>query len=255
MPSLRPFPSSLLRALAALAFGSFLAVLAELPAQSAPPAVAETRAGGPGAIFAVVRLPSHGASATVIDTRPGSSLLLGCAHAFQGSSRTKPLTIDLPCSQPGPVRPARIRLLAVDAGLDLSLIALEDGPLPFVCPVAPPGYRPSSAVLSIGYDGMRWPPQQRTATLLGTNGRTTYTRETPWHGRSGGALLDRQSGYLIGVVQGYEVGGQRRGMYVSHQTVLTFLGRPGPETTPPPRPYLAPPGRELRPWPGLPPGY
>ena len=50
----------------------------------------------------------------------------------------------------------------------------------------------------------------------------------PWHGRSGGALIDRDAGCLIGVVQGYEIGGERRGLYVSHEAILKFLGKRTP---------------------------
>jgi hypothetical protein len=217
------------------------------------PAVAETRAGGPLAEYAVLRISSHGCSATVITTAPGRSLLLGCAHAFQGNSRSKPLTLDLPSPRPGPPQRLGVRLIAVDGGLDLSLIELTDGPLPYVAPVAPAGWRPAPECLSVGYDGMKLPPQRRPAHLLGSDGRTTYTRERPWHGRSGGALLDAETGFLIGVVQGYETSGQQRGMYVAHSRILQFLGQPG--AAPPPGQMPAPPGRDLRPGPWRPPGY
>jgi hypothetical protein len=50
-----------------------------------------------------------------------------------------------------------------------------------------------------------------------------FTREKPWHGRSGGALLDADAGYTIGVVQGYEIMAWGRGIYCSHQAILKFL--------------------------------
>jgi hypothetical protein len=120
--------------------------------------------------------------------------------------------------------------LAVDYGLDLSLLELNDGPLDFVCPVAPSGHRPSRC-LSVGYDEMRLPARRASASLLGSDRGITFTREIPWHGRSGGALIDRDAGCLIGVVQGYEIGGERRGLYVSHEAILKFLGN---RTPPPP---------------------
>jgi hypothetical protein len=194
------------------------------------------RAVPPAAVHAVVRLPSHGASATVIETRAGATWLLGCAHAFEGNDRSRPIRLDVPVPSAGQPKQAAIRLLAVDYRHDLSLILLEDGPLPYVAPVAPAGHVPGAHVLSIGYDEMRWPAQQAPATLLGTAGATTYTRERPVPGRSGGALLDADRGWLIGVVQGYETTGPRRGMYVSHAAVLRFL-----------QGQRAPPGRELVP--------
>ncbi len=175
---------------------------------------------------AVVRLPSHGASGTVIHTEKGRSLILSCAHAFEGQARTTPIQLDVPCRNPGPPRPGRIRLLAVDYRLDLSLLELNDGPLDYVCPVAPAAHRPGRC-LSVGYDEMRLPAQRASATLLGSDRGITFTREIPWHGRSGGALLDRDAGCLIGVVQGYEVGGERRGLYVSHAAILEFLRKWG----------------------------
>jgi hypothetical protein len=171
---------------------------------------------------AVVRLPSHGASGTVIHTEKGRSLILSCAHAFEGLARATPIQLDVPCRNPGSPRSGRIRLLAVDYRLDLSLLELNDGPLDYVCPVAPAGYRPGRC-LSVGYDEMRLPARQAMATLLGSDRGITFTREIPWHGRSGGGLIDRDAGCLIGVVQGYEVGGERRGLYVSHEAILKFL--------------------------------
>jgi hypothetical protein len=179
---------------------------------------------------AVVRLPSHGASGTVIYTERGRSLILSCAHAFEGAARTTPVTLDVPCLRPGPPRPGRVKLLAVDYGLDLSLLELNDGPLDFVCPVAPSGHRPSRC-LSVGYDEMRLPVRRASASLLGSDRGITFTREIPWHGRSGGALIDCDAGCLIGVVQGYEIGGELRGLYVSHEAILRFLGK----RTPPPQ--------------------
>ncbi|MBL8799961.1 MAG: trypsin-like peptidase domain-containing protein [Planctomycetia bacterium] len=197
---------------------ALVAVFVHGPARAVPPAV-----------HAVVRLPSHGASATVIETRAGATWLLGCAHAFEGNDRLKPIRLDVPVPAAGAPKQAAIRLLAVDHRADLSLIFLNDGPLPYAAPVAPAGHAPGRHVLSIGYDAMRWPAQQAPATLLGSAASTTYTREHPVPGRSGGALLDADRGWLIGVVQGYETAGPRRGLYVSHAAILRFLqGQRGP---------------------------
>ncbi len=202
----------------------FLFLVSCFPALAAPP-------------DAVVRIASHGASGTVIHTEPNRTLILSCAHAFQGKDRQRPIQLDVPHATPGSPKRARIILLAIDYEADLSLIELRDGPLPYSTPVAPAGWEPRHC-LSVGYDEMRLPATQRSATILLTRGGVTFTREQPWHGRSGGALLDPQAGYLIGVVQGYEVGGQGRGLYVSHAAILAFLQRsqapPRPPSTPPP---------------------
>ncbi len=185
--------------------------------------------------WAVVRLPSHGASATVIQTAPGRTLLLSCGHAFEGPDARKKITVDMPAPTAGAPSAVGVRLLHVDYRLDLSLIEVPAGPVPYVCSVASPGHRPTRAI-SAGYDEMRItqdgrPSVVKWATLLGTTGNVTWTREIPWHGRSGGALIDADTGVLIGVVQGYEEGGNARGMYVSHQAIIQFLtaaSRPGP---------------------------
>jgi hypothetical protein len=201
--------------------------------------------------LAVVRLPSHGASATVIATEPGQTLLLGCAHAFQGRDRTKPIVVDVPAAHAHSPRHVGTQLLKVNYEDDLSLVLLCAGPVDYVCPVAAMGHRPGNLV-SVGYDEMRLPAQVLPAHIVHLSAEITYTRERPWHGRSGGALIDSQAGSLVGVVQGYEITGPCRGMYVSHRAILRFLaGEPRkterPRLNPPPSalgaPLLWPPGR------------
>jgi len=174
---------------------------------------------------AVVRIPSHGGSGTVIATTQGHSLILSCAHMLQGAARHKPMALDVPV----PTKPAHpgkvgVVVLDVDYKSDLSLIRLNHGPLPYVCPVAPAGHRPGN-VLSVGYDNMQMPPQMRPATIVSSQGRITWTKQKPWHGRSGGGLIDADAGLLIGVVQAYETSPGGRGMYASHSAVLAFLAK------------------------------
>jgi Trypsin-like peptidase domain len=180
--------------------------------------------GQAGSKDAVIRIPSHGASGTVVLTTRGRSLILGCAHMFAGEMARKPLVFDVPSPSPGGPRQVGTRVLAIDDRADLSLMELNAGPLNYVCPVAPAGFRPGTC-LSVGYDEMRLPAQARLAHVVESGSQMTYTREKPWHGRSGGALIDEQSGYLVGVVLGYEGQPNGRGIYVSHAAVLSFLGR------------------------------
>ena len=188
---------------------------------------------------AVVRLPSHGASATVIYTEPGRTFLLGCGHAFEGNARFKPITIDVPVTaRDGHDKRASIKLVALDMVHDLSLVEMSVGPLSNVAPVAPTNHR-SGRTTSVGYDEMRMPAQRIPTTILGVQGDTTFTRERPWHGRSGGGLID-DSGYLVGVVQGYEIRPGGRGLYVSHQAILQFLAHPPPVTNRPQPPQCSP---------------
>jgi hypothetical protein len=167
---------------------------------------------------AVVRLPSHGGSGTVIATTQHHTFILSCAHAFQAGDALKPIHIDgeqIPAGAP--------RLVAVDYEHDLSLIEIPAGNAPHVAPVAGPGHKPSAHLLSVGYDEMRLPATERPAHIVKTDGDITWTREPPWHGRSGGALLDLDQGVLIGVVSGYVNYPEGPGLYVSHRDIGLFL--------------------------------
>ena len=84
-------------------------------------------------------MPSHGGSGTVIATGDGWTLILSCAHCFEGADRVKPLKLDVPHSAPGEPRKVGTRVLAVgrSAEVDLALIQLNAGPVPYVTPVAP----------------------------------------------------------------------------------------------------------------------
>lgn len=62
---------------------------------------------------------------------------------------------------------------------------------PFACaPVAGASYQPLRNLVSAGYVAMKYPATIRPATLTRQDRDTTWTRERPWHGRSGGGLLD-----------------------------------------------------------------
>lgn len=186
---------------------------------------AETQAPDSQAKYAVVRLESHGASATIIATGDGYTWLLGCAHAYKGEARTRPMTLERPTFEAVTASPNFAKTLVdVDYEADLSLVLMRAGPVPYVCPVAPTGV-PYGRLLSVGYDEMRWPATEKPATIVGNTAGVTWTREMPWHGRSGGGLIDTDRGMLVGVVQGYEVHGQRRGMYVSLDAIHRFLNR------------------------------
>lgn len=185
---------------------------------------------------AVVRIPSHGCSATVIWTGQNRSMILGCAHAFEGRDRGKPMTIDVPvpAAVSAAPRPGRTKLIAVDYRADLSLIELGDGPLPYVAPVAPPGYRPGRRIVAVGYDEMRLPPQNRPTQILREEGGFFWTRERPWHGRSGGGLIDTEQGWTVGVCHAYTGPSNHRelhpgaeGMYVSSAAICAFLQKNG----------------------------
>jgi hypothetical protein len=182
--------------------------------------------------LATVRIKSHGASATVIATTQGKSWILGCAHMLADDKgkpspalRAKTFYIDGPTQLHAvyKISPGPARLVAWDYQADLSLLVIDNGPFNYI-PVAPEGFKPGRNLYSAGYDNMAWPITMKAATILISQGDTTFTKEKPWHGRSGGGLSDVDARVLIGVVQGYEVPPWgRRAIYVSHQAILRFL--------------------------------
>jgi hypothetical protein len=199
---------------------------------SPPSVVAGLPTEPPACIYAVVRVGSHGGSATVIQTTTGKSYLLSCAHCFEGGMISKPISLDVPTKK-RKSNQAQCQLLDIDYQADLSLLELEDGPLDFVAPVAAEPHRPGRNLLSIGYDNMQTPATVKPATITATDQDRTFTKERPWHGRSGGALLDAETGETVGVVSGYETLPWGRGIYVSHQAIVSFLNRS--HTAPKPR--------------------
>jgi hypothetical protein len=179
--------------------------------------------------LAVVRIKSHGASGTIIATSDGKSWILTCAHMFFDHGERpdqnlagKKIVIDGPSQPYAPRKLAPVRVLAVDRGRDLSLLEIDNGPYTYA-PIAARGFRPGRNLASAGYDEMRWPITHRPATVMAATADWTYTREKPWHGRSGGGLFDLDAKCLIGVVNGYETSGPERGIYVSHESVLAFI--------------------------------
>lgn len=177
---------------------------------------------------AVVMLPSHGCSATVIDTGPGYSWLLGCGHAYSSQADySKKMKFDIPMANPGQERKATSFIVAFDSEVDLSLVQLNIGPLDYKAPVAWEGWHEwNHRLLSVGYDEMKQPATMKQAHILKEEHDVYFTREKPWHGRSGGALIDLDSGYLVGVVSGYEnpyKSPNTRGVYVSLPAIQKFL--------------------------------
>jgi len=181
--------------------------------------------------LAVVRITSHGASGTVIQTTVGRSWILSCCHMFFGGNGridqqllAKKIIIDGP-TQPFAIRKsAEARVVLIDANADLCLIEIDNGPFHYV-PVAPKGFKPGKRISSAGYDLMKWPITHVRNTIIGQFSGWTYTTERPSQGRSGGGLFDLDARVLIGVCNGLEVSGEGRGLFVSHQSILLFLSK------------------------------
>jgi hypothetical protein len=172
---------------------------------------------------AVARLESHGASATCISVSQQRSLLLSAAHAWQGAGRNKPIVFTAPTPESGPPRTGtRPRLIKLDEAADLALIEVQTE-LPYVLPVAMQGVPGGpQRCRSIGYDQMTFPAVNVPVTITSVDEKFIYSRQNPVPGRSGGPLVC--DGKLVGVCVGFEVSGQRRGLYVSLSKIRKFLG-------------------------------
>lgn len=178
----------------------------------------------------VVMIPSHGGSGSVIATGQGWTLILSCGHMFEDKKDLlHPITLEMPVPINGSPQKVGVRVVRVDLDSDLSLIQLNYGPVTYVSPVAPAGFSPGLC-LSVGYDDMKKPGTWRPAEIVYSTTKYTFTKQRPWHGRSGGGLLDQRTGYLVGVVSGYqgpknhlERFGNYKGVYASHQSILNFL--------------------------------
>ncbi|HMC64351.1 MAG TPA: serine protease [Gemmataceae bacterium] len=181
------------------------------------------------AYLAVVQMPSHGASGTIVYTASDETIVLTVAHAFEGAARNRPMVVLVPRPEgAGIEKRVGIRLVAIDARADLALVRLGTGPLGRSARVAPRGFNgPLTWAYSCGYDGMQLPAVWARTRIRGSQGQTTFTEQTPGHGRSGGALFDAGTGYLVGVVQGYTLERPPVGLYASLTSIHAFLDRNG----------------------------
>jgi len=201
--------------------------------------------GGYRPSLAVIRVQSHGASAVCIASNKQESWLLSCAHMFAYPPDGRPGIMSLnPNLTRKPIvthsvpqkyainRRATATLVAVSARDDLSLIKINNGTY-YYCSVAPVGFSYSTSVYSSGYDKMRWPVTvDKTFIVQDETRGFTYTRGRPVPGRSGGGLFDSRTGYVVGIVKGFELTNGRRGIYLSHDRIINFLIRVKPDLVP-----------------------
>jgi thiol-disulfide isomerase/thioredoxin len=168
------------------------------------------------------------ASATVIDSRPGRSILLTCGHIFRDLPRNAQIVVDVFVDG----RPEQYlgQPLRYDLPSDVGLLAISTSdPLP-VSPIsaspAPPA--PGEAVSSIGCGGGD-PPTRRQVRVTGFQRNTppTYVECTgaPEQGRSGGGLFNGR-GEIIGVCFAADTS-QDRGLYASLASVYRLLDASG----------------------------
>lgn len=183
---------------------------------------------------AVVCIPSHGGSGTVIGTGEGYTYVLSCWHCFETEKeRQKPIVIDVPKAWLNGPQKVGIKLIALgDSQCDLALIKINYGPVHTVVPIAPKNHRITQECMSMGFDSMQYPAQVRPARIQKADQFLYWTDSRPWHGRSGGALIEKSTGYLVGVCHAYtgpknhaEFHQGANGLYINHTQVYNFLIR------------------------------
>lgn len=179
---------------------------------------------------------SAAGSGVVIKTGKDASYVLSCCHLFssQYPAASYRIRVRAPYDVPAPARNVGVRLVSRSEKLDLSLIYLPVGPLPYVAPVAPTGHQVGPKLLSVGYDhpssgfprGGKLGAVETTVHVVRDDGTITTTREPPFPGRSGGPLLDGARTVGICSYRGkYNRWGPfDHGGFVSLSAIHTFLG-------------------------------
>lgn len=194
--------------------------------------------GDPGSELAcaVVMIPSHGTSGVIISSAPGKTLVLTVAHG--GDFDRRPRVVIPQAAPAGPPIPANARWVAWDKRADVALIQLDVGPFAGVAPVARAGSDLPRVAISCGYDEMRVPAHLDPAHVVEVDRDGIWTAEKPWHGRSGGPLIDPRTGQVVGLVQGYTGGHSPnppgRGVYIPLPVLNAFLARAGTSAGTPP---------------------
>ncbi|MBW3542962.1 MAG: trypsin-like peptidase domain-containing protein [Planctomycetes bacterium] len=194
-----------------------------------PPAAA-TLEQNPLASSARIRVKSgrgtNYGSATIIDSRPGRTLLLTCGHVFRGVSPATEVTVDLFVGDQAEQYAGEV--LHYELESDVGLLAINTSqPLP-ASPIAGTGEVVAAGmrVSSIGCGGGD-PPSRHELRVTGisTKGDPQYTECTaaPEQGRSGGGLFN-QRGEVIGVCFAADPD-RDRGLYASLAAIHRLLDK------------------------------
>ncbi|MSR59288.1 MAG: hypothetical protein EXS05_16865 [Planctomycetaceae bacterium] len=163
---------------------------------------------------------------TIIDSRPGRTLILTCGHIFRHWTEDSLIQIDVfRGAKPKTMIGTRI---THDLKDDVALISIPtDRPLP-ACRVAPPDTKilKGSPVVSVGCNGGDDPTvqaQQITALNRYLGADNIECGVVPARGRSGGGLFDRD-GHVIGVCWCANPS-DGEGLYAGLKTIHKLLDR------------------------------
>lgn len=168
---------------------------------------------------------------TIIDSRPGLTLILTCGHIFREWKPGSRVYVDLFHGEKSTEFVGKLVKYELDdkKGLDTGLVSIStDQPLP-ACRVAPSGtgILAGASVASVGCGGGERPTVQHQK-ITAINRHMTNDIECsalPEGGRSGGGLFDR-NGRVIGICMCADPK-YREGIYAGLKAVHAFLDRQG----------------------------
>ena len=187
-------------------------------------------------------------SGTVIDSRPGRSVVLTCGHVLEHHRPGGTITVHSRAFGESRAYPAR--LIMADKAREVGLLeVVTPEPLPHAR-LAPldPGLTVGDYVVSVGSDGGDAPTKQNhrvNGLDLFKGPSTVACTGQPVEGRSGGGLFDAR-GELVGVCWAREET-PPRGIYSAAKVVYEVLDEAGLSDLHPPRPSPADPASEASP--------
>lgn len=170
-------------------------------------------------------------SGTIIESRPGRSLVLTCGHIFRDLSRNARIEVDLFDGDRSETYVGKV-VHYIEEPADVGLISIATAdPLPAV-PIAPAGYRVrrGDPVLNVGCSGGDPPTKQQlnvTALNRYLGPDNIECTGVPVQGRSGGGLFSG-AGQVIGVCVAADPRDQR-GLYAGLGTIYELLDQCGLE--------------------------
>ena len=167
-------------------------------------------------------------SGTLVDSRPGRTLILTCGHIFRELSDRSTIEVDV--FSRGESKKYAGQIVQYDLDADVGLIAIESGNALPTCRIAADTTHvvKGSPVVSLGCSSGRVPTRQQlrvTALNRYFGPDTIECTGVPVRGRSGGGLFD-VNGEVIGVCD-FADHKDQRGLYCGSKAIREFLDQCG----------------------------
>jgi len=163
-------------------------------------------------------------SGTVIDSRPGQSLVLTCGHIFRNMDADS--TIDVELFSNGKTQKVTGKLVKHDLKSDIGLVVLATPQAVCAARIAPPDFdiQAGASVVSVGCGGGDDPTVERIKITSINRYKGPDNLECsgiPKQGRSGGGLFTK-SGQVIGVCMAADPK-EKKGLYCSLKPIQELL--------------------------------